>query len=134
MQEAADVDSFMPIATTNVTHIISQSISEDIPGIPSTVHAKVCMFQVLSEYHTISYPPPQFDWARTAEAIIERFGGFTVHDTLGEEDIQSPKNAFTSSLEPHSCFGRLDLYLTPVKAHPSFVNALRPISKLMHNH
>ena len=47
--------------------------------------------------------------------MIERFGGFSAHDVLGEAALHNPKNAFTSSIDPHIAFDQLDIYLTPVK-------------------
>ncbi|TFY81523.1 hypothetical protein EWM64_g2485 [Hericium alpestre] len=96
VQQAADVDPSAPLATTNVAHIISQSLSDNITGTTPAVHAK-------------------FDWTKTAGAILERFGGFAAHAVLGGDNLHSPKNAFTSSFEPHSEFDNLDLWLTPAK-------------------
>ncbi|KAI0372383.1 hypothetical protein BV20DRAFT_68663 [Pilatotrama ljubarskyi] len=55
----------------------------------------------------------QFQWARTAGATIERFGGFSAHDALGQDTLHSPKNAFTATYLPHSLFDALSLWLTP---------------------
>ena len=55
----------------------------------------------------------QFEWAKTAGAILERFGGFSLHDILGDNILNSPLNAFTASTEAHDAFNRLDLWLTP---------------------
>jgi hypothetical protein len=55
---------------------------------------------------------PQFEWAKTAGAIIERFGGFSTHGVLGEQGLNSPKNAFLASDDPHRQFDGLDIWLT----------------------
>jgi hypothetical protein len=57
----------------------------------------------------------QFEWAKTAGAIIERFGGFSTHEVLGEQNLNSPRNAFMASNAPHQEFDRLDMWLTPAK-------------------
>ncbi|KAI0727096.1 hypothetical protein C8Q72DRAFT_886799 [Fomitopsis betulina] len=80
---------YLPFAHTNVAHIISQSLTENISGITPAVRAK-------------------FDWAK-------HFGGFDAREVLGEAVLHSPKNAFTSSTDPHISFDELDIHLTPVK-------------------
>ena len=47
---------------------------------------------------------------------MERFGGFKDREVLGDEILQSPKNAFTASSFPHQLFDELRIWLTPVKA------------------
>ncbi|KAI0712657.1 hypothetical protein C8Q76DRAFT_797492 [Earliella scabrosa] len=91
---ATDVGPLTKTTPTNVAHIISQSLTEDISGVTPTVLAK-------------------FEWARTSGAIIEHFGGFSVHDVLGQDDLHSLKNAFTASLDPHMRLDVLDIWLTP---------------------
>ncbi|KAI0086880.1 hypothetical protein BDY19DRAFT_957076 [Irpex rosettiformis] len=80
---------------TNVAHIISQSLLENISGINPAVQAK-------------------FEWARTAGAMLQHFGGFKAHN-LSDEILHSPKNAFTASLTPLVLFEDLKIWLTPVK-------------------
>ncbi|CDO71725.1 hypothetical protein BN946_scf184920.g9 [Trametes cinnabarina] len=91
---AADVDPGTMALATNVAHIISQSIAENIDGVPPAQQAK-------------------FQWARTAGAMIERFGGFNAHEVLGHDNLHNPKNAFTATQTPHMYFDSLDLWLTP---------------------
>lgn len=45
--------------------------------------------------------------------MIERFGGFSTHEVLGEQNLNSPRNAFMVSNAPHQEFDRLDMWLTP---------------------
>ncbi|KZT74307.1 hypothetical protein DAEQUDRAFT_753793 [Daedalea quercina L-15889] len=85
--------NLMERRATRVAHIISQSLSENITWTTPAVHA-------------------QFGWAQTAGAIVERFGGFSPRDILGENDLHSPTNAFTATTEPHALFDNLDLWLT----------------------
>ncbi|KAF8119155.1 hypothetical protein EV363DRAFT_1130982, partial [Boletus edulis] len=72
----------------NVAHIISQSLSTDIHDTTERVREK-------------------FEWARTAGAMIERFGGFS-HDILRDDVLHS-------SPALHNAFDRLDMWLTPAK-------------------
>ena len=58
---------------------------------------------------------PQFVWASTAAAVIERFGGFSAYTILGEDNLNSAANAFTASSTPHNMFDRLDLWLMPAQ-------------------
>ncbi|KAH9919692.1 uncharacterized protein B0H18DRAFT_1026718 [Fomitopsis serialis] len=81
--------------TTRVAHIISQSLSENIAGTTPAVCAK-------------------FEWAKTAGAIIERFGGFSSRDILSDNVLNSPLNAFTAATAPHEEYDKLDLWLTAV--------------------
>ena len=46
--------------------------------------------------------------------MIERFGGFSSHDVLGDNILNSPLNAFTATASPHEEFDGLDMWLTPV--------------------
>ncbi|KAF5356804.1 hypothetical protein D9756_006573 [Leucocoprinus leucothites] len=75
---------------TKVTRIISQSLLTDIQGTPEV-----------------------FQWAQTARAIDERFGGLSSCDVLGEEILCSPLNAFTAGNAVHEEFDCLNLWLTP---------------------
>ncbi|KAI0328659.1 hypothetical protein GY45DRAFT_1420463 [Cubamyces sp. BRFM 1775] len=78
-----------PEATsTNVAHIISQSLTDGIHGVTPAHQAK-------------------FERARTAGAMIERFGGFDARNVLNQDNIHSPKNAFTASIDPHEMFDQL---------------------------
>ncbi|EPS96388.1 hypothetical protein FOMPIDRAFT_88923 [Fomitopsis schrenkii] len=77
-------------AFTNVAHIISQSLSENISGVHAAAHAK-------------------FEWARTGGAMLQRFGGFDAHEVLCDEILQSPKNAFTASMTAHAPFDALKI-------------------------
>ncbi|KAI0658263.1 hypothetical protein C8Q70DRAFT_184922 [Cubamyces menziesii] len=84
-----------PEATaTNVAHIISQSLTDNINGVTPAHQAK-------------------FEWARTAGAMLEHFGGFNARNVLNQDNIHSPKNAFTASIDPHEMFDQLDIWLTP---------------------
>ncbi|KAI0083345.1 hypothetical protein BDY19DRAFT_1060986 [Irpex rosettiformis] len=80
---------------TTVAHIISQSLSENISGSNAATQAK-------------------FEWARTAGAMLQHFGGFKAYD-LDNEILHSPKNVFTASQNPHLLFEALSIWLTPVK-------------------
>jgi len=82
-------------AVTRSAHIISQSLSSDIEGLTPAVLAK-------------------FRWGKMAGAMIERFGGFSSHDVLGDNILNSPLNAFTATASPHEEFDGLDMWLTPV--------------------
>ena len=55
---------------------------------------------------------------------MERFGSFSVQDVLGDAALHNPKNAFTSSVDPHIAFDQLDIYLTPVKVYLSSVTQI----------
>ncbi|TFY75682.1 hypothetical protein EWM64_g8331 [Hericium alpestre] len=79
-----------------VAHIISQSLSEGIDGVTPAARAK-------------------FDWARTAGAIMERFGDFDSQALLGDQGLNSPLNAFMSSRGPHAAFDGLNMWLTAAK-------------------
>ncbi|KXN89744.1 hypothetical protein AN958_05284 [Leucoagaricus sp. SymC.cos] len=97
--------------STTVSHIISQSISDEIQGNSRKVQEKV--------YILVSYIPSviahyicfEFEWAKSAAAIIERFGGFSPHDILGGDVLNSPANAFLSTFAPHAEFDRLSIWL-----------------------
>ncbi|KAF8334626.1 uncharacterized protein EI90DRAFT_443897 [Cantharellus anzutake] len=78
---------------TYVAHIVSKSLSEDID----------CQ----SESGT------KLEWAKKAAALIERFGGFSSIQMLGDHCLNSPLNAFTASDTPHKQFDSLDLWLVP---------------------
>ena len=45
--------------------------------------------------------------------MIEHFGGFNARNVLNQDNIHSPKNAFTASIDPHEMFDQLDIWLTP---------------------
>jgi len=59
--------------------------------------------------------PVKFNWAKTAGALIERFGGFSTREVLGEQNLNSPRNAFMASGAPHQQFDGLNIWLTPAK-------------------
>ncbi|TFY54006.1 hypothetical protein EVJ58_g9119 [Rhodofomes roseus] len=46
--------------------------------------------------------------------MLGHFGGFAADAVLGGENLQIPKNAFTSSSDPYDVFYCLNLWLTPV--------------------
>ncbi|RPD53568.1 hypothetical protein L226DRAFT_613839 [Lentinus tigrinus ALCF2SS1-7] len=81
---------------TNVAHIISQSLSDNMYGVTQAIQAK-------------------FTWAMTAGGMIAHIGGFDAQRILGDANLHSPKNAFILSHDAHAQFNKLDLYLTPVK-------------------
>ncbi|KAJ8463610.1 hypothetical protein ONZ51_g10156 [Trametes cubensis] len=83
----------LPIVTS-VAHIISQLLTENMDGITPAHRAK-------------------FEWARTAGSMIEHFRGFNVHEVLGQDNIHSPKNAFTACADHHGMLDQLDIWLTP---------------------
>ena len=57
----------------------------------------------------------QFEWVRPPGAMLQRFGGFNTREVLGNDILQSPKNAFTASLQAHVLFDALEIWLTLVK-------------------
>ncbi|KAJ3563705.1 hypothetical protein NP233_g8768 [Leucocoprinus birnbaumii] len=81
---------------THTAHIISQSLSDDIEGASEAVSVK-------------------FNWAKTAGAIIERFGGFSSSEVLDDRVLNSPSNAFTAEAISHGQFDDLALWLIPAK-------------------
>jgi len=93
---AAFTDQTVKHDPAYVAHIISQSLSSGCVDVTPTGITK-------------------FEWAKTAGAIIERFGGFSTHEVLGEQNLNSPRNAFMASNAPHQEFDRLDMWLTPAK-------------------
>ncbi|TFY73797.1 hypothetical protein EWM64_g10214 [Hericium alpestre] len=97
--------SFRPqAAAVQVAHIISQSLSEGIEGVTPAARAK-------------------FDWARTASAIIERFGDFNSRALLGDWGLNSPLNAFLSTNDSHAAFDALEMWLTPAKTSDDEIKA-----------
>ncbi|TFY78403.1 hypothetical protein EWM64_g5610 [Hericium alpestre] len=79
-----------------MVHIISQYSSEAIGRVTPAARAK-------------------FDWARTADAVIERFGGLSNRALLDDQGLNSPLNAFMTTSDPHIAFDQLDMWLTPAK-------------------
>jgi hypothetical protein len=101
---------------TRVAHIISQSISkierdEDL----TSAAAKKVLSSLRPIVPVSGLIYCKFAWARTAGAILERFGGFSSVSLLGDEVLNSPLNAFTATTEPHDAFDQLNMWLTPAK-------------------
>ena len=111
-------------AAVQVAHIISRSLSENVEGAAPEVRAKVAICHAVSaSTDTICL---QFEWAKTAGAIIERFGGISTHELLGDAVLNSPLNAFAASFAPHLEFDQLDLWLTPAQVRSFVVSASFP--------
>ena len=107
-----------------VAHIISQSLSENTEGAAPEVRAKVATCRAVSaSTDTICL---QFEWAKTAGAIIERFGGFSIHELLGDAVLNSPLNTFAASFAPHQEFDQLDMWLTPAQVCSFVISASSP--------
>jgi len=68
----------------------------------------------------------KFNWAKTAGALIERFGGFSTRDLLGSENIHNPLNAMGLSGMAHKFFDELGIWLTPLEV--GLVSRLRVVS------
>ncbi|KAI0749190.1 hypothetical protein C8Q80DRAFT_1119548 [Daedaleopsis nitida] len=90
LEVAANITPWTKAAIANVAHIITKSPTD--------------------KFHGITH---QDKWASTAGAMIEHFGGFSAHDVLGEDNLHSPKNAFIASVQAHTTFDHLDMWLTP---------------------
>ncbi|RPD57997.1 hypothetical protein L227DRAFT_194230 [Lentinus tigrinus ALCF2SS1-6] len=72
---AANVGPPTKAAPTNIAHTISQPLSEDIR-----------VWHGITPAHQ-----PKFQWARTAGAMVEHFGGFDARDVLGQ-DLVPPQS------------------------------------------
>ena len=86
-----------------------------------------CHWRLAARYRYVSFTqidfsslfvdlgPIQFAWASSAAAVLERFGDFSARDILGDDNLNSPLNAFTTEGLAHMLFDRLDLWLTPAQ-------------------
>ncbi|TBU65150.1 hypothetical protein BD310DRAFT_1002611 [Dichomitus squalens] len=86
-----------------VAHIISQSLTADVGGMTRSARGKL-------------------QWASSAAAVLDRFAGIEIESILRNLDVHNPLNAFMTSHDPHFLFNGLDMWLTPSKARPLFVN------------
>jgi hypothetical protein len=57
----------------------------------------------------------QFKWAKTARAIVEHFGAFLSKEILGDQGLNSPRNAFMLLAGLPEMFDSFDIWLTPAK-------------------
>ncbi|TBU29134.1 hypothetical protein BD311DRAFT_777716 [Dichomitus squalens] len=86
-----------------VAHIISHSLTADVGGMTRSARDKL-------------------QWASSAAAVLDRFAGIEIKSILRNLDVHNPLNAFMTSHDPHVRFDGLDMWLTPSKARPLFVN------------
>jgi hypothetical protein len=110
-------DPQLRIASLDVAHVISQSLSEGIDQ-PHSERAqiKVFNFSCCMLHMSINVIYFQFKWAKTVGAIIECFGGFSSHEILGAHVLNSPRNVFmTSSGTLHDMFDCFHIWLTPAR-------------------
>lgn len=102
------------VCISEVAHIITQSLTENITGLSETARSRVTFFPYRI-YMLLMSVFGQFQWAKTAAAILERFGKFSAREILGDKGLNNPVNAFTASHDMHVMFDNLNLCLTPAK-------------------
>ena len=90
-------------------HIISQSFSEGIEWGSKQHATRLDHFSRTSYLNYFHFSG--FNWAKTADALVERFGGFSVLDLLGSGNIRNPLNALAFSALVHRLFDEFGVWL-----------------------